>query len=159
MAVFGAFYGAAKYDRARTYLSGGGIDRLPKTWSATILDATAYAETLVPEGSVAIAHLQTAFPIEASSLSVVAIPRLFAEVPDMKERKGDNDAFFARGTSIQARCAILRKYDVQLIVWRDIWLEVDVVEELRPFGEIKNYGGLRFLPVAETSFSACNEGP
>ncbi|MBW6419293.1 hypothetical protein [Celeribacter sp. PS-C1] len=155
--IYGILYGTHKYNRARTFLETGEVSRQPKTWSATILKATAFAETLVPRDSVAIAHLQTAFPIEASSLSVVAIPRLFAEVPDMAERKDANTTFFDHGISVETRCAILKKYDVRLIVWRDVWLEPDISNDLALFGNVRAYNDLRFIAAEENEFAICGQ--
>ncbi|MGD8327476.1 MAG: hypothetical protein PVF65_11220, partial [Sphingomonadales bacterium] len=150
-----AFIAGTKYNRAQIFLETGIIPNQPRTWSSGIVAASEFAETLVPKGSIAIAQGPTAFPIEATSLSVVAIPRLFAEVPDMLERQADNRMFFAPETDILTRCNILQKYEVSLIVWRDIWLEKAVESELLRLGERKRFADLSFIAIGPDGFSAC----
>lgn len=148
--------GVNQYFRARNYLqSGAVVDRIPLTWSSSILQASAYAEKLVPPGSVVLAHRQTSFPMEASSLSVVAIPRLFAEVPTMASRQSDNRKFFEPGTSTQTRCAIIERYSVSLIVWRRVWIDEKAVPSLLSLGPAKRFDDLTFIPAESGRFSGC----
>lgn len=147
--------GKLAYDKSRTFLATGQIDAQPMTWSRDILAASSFAETLVPSGSTVIAHLQTAFPMEASALKVVAIPRLFAEVPDMLERQANNRAFFDASTDTATRCAILAKYDAQMIVYRDYWLDDAVEAQLAEFGARQPKGDMSFIPAGPNGFAAC----
>ncbi len=147
--------GRNAYAKSRTFLETGQIDAQPITWSRDILAASDFAVSLVPEGSTVIAHLQTAFPMEATSLKVVAIPRLFAEVSDMLERQTNNRAFFDAATDTETRCAILAQYDVQMIVYRDYWLDDAVEAQLSAFGTRQPMGDMSFIPAADGTFEAC----
>jgi len=82
----------------------------PDTWSPHIMKAMAEIRRIFEPGSVLLAHAETAFPVEASHLKVVAIPRLFALVPDMLERQLANREFFEENTSVARRCEIVEKY-------------------------------------------------
>lgn len=144
------------YFKAFRFLESGIGSRIAGTWSPFAVSAMYHVETLAPSGSVVIAHRQTAFPMEASSHSVVAIPRLFAEVPDMLERQTDNRAFFAAGTTQEARCDLLAKYNVSVIAYRDVWLENGVAKELHEFGRHEPFGDVHFVvPVEGHRFGQC----
>lgn len=153
--IWGSLVAGSAYNRARDFLDSGEMHARPKTWNSEILAAARYAETLVPKGAIAIAQLQAAFPIEATSLSVVAIPRLFAEVPDMRERQANNELFFDPETDLTTRCAILEKYDVSLIVWRDVWITPGAETKLLRLGNRTRRADLSFIPAGPQGFDAC----
>lgn len=153
--LWGGAVGGGAYLRAYTYINSDTHVDVPQTWSNRILSASKYGESLVPEGSVAIAHAQTAFPMEATSLSVVAIPRLFAGVPDMLVRQADNVRFFDAGTSTVERCAIVMKYDVSLIVWRDVWISTEAERDLLLLGNRTRYADLSFIAAGAAGFENC----
>ncbi len=152
---YNIYKGNESYQNSRTFLETGYIEKHYITWSRDILAAAAYAETLAPSGATVIAHRDTAFPMEATSLAVVAIPRLFAEVPDMLERQANNIAFFDEATSTETRCSILAQYDVQMIVYRPYWLPDGVERDLRAFGSVLPKGDLMFIPAQDGVFEAC----
>ncbi len=145
-----------QYMRAHDFLNTGHMQQRPLTWSADILASMAFAETLVPAGATAIADRQTAFPMEASALKVVSIPRLFAEVPDMIERQQATRDFFATATTLRERCAILQRYDVALIVYHGYWLDDAVEADLARLGQAQELGDLVFIAAdAQPGFSSC----
>lgn len=148
------------YNRAQGFLDSGDITQQPRTWSPDILPAMAFAETLAPRGATAIAYRQTAFPVEASTLKVVSIPRLFAEVADMQERQSATETFFTAETDLATRCEILTRYDVSLIVYHGRWLDDPVQAELAILGTPTQVGDLFFIEadtLAEDQirFSSC----
>jgi len=150
-----AYKGTESYNKARTFIETGYIEKHYMTWNDNILEDSALAVTLAPEGATVIAHFETAFPMEATSLAVVAIPRLFAEVPDMVERQTSNIAFFTEGTPLEERCAILAKYNVQMIVYRDVLLDDRVEKELAAFGTRTAGQDMSFIPAVDGQFKAC----
>jgi len=152
---FNALKGYENYQKSRIFIETGQIEIQYATWNRSILAASEFAETLVPAGATVIAHRDVAFPMEATSLAVVAIPRLFALVPDMFERQSSNNAFFDDATSRQTRCSILAQYDVQMIVYRPFWLSDAVETQLQAFGTAQVYGDLTFIPAETGHFSAC----
>lgn len=147
--------GLYEYRRAQTYLETGEIKKLPDTWNDKIVQAAQIGESLVEEGSTVITHHDVAFPIEATSLAVVAIPRLFVEVPDMLQRQEDTVAFFAADTPTTIRCEILQRYDVQMIAYRPFWLDEAVQQQLKVFGAVTEAYDLSFIPATDGRFEAC----
>lgn len=152
--------GAWRYqERARSYISTGKVAYPFKTWGRNILQSARQVVASVPAGSVAIAHDDTAFPIEATSLSVVAIPRLFAEVPDMLARQRDNERFFDMGTSQEERCQTIRRYHVSLIVWHKDWLAAETANQIGRFGPMNREGDMVFIPAPARGFIGCPNLP
>lgn len=146
-----------QYARAQGFLQTGQMEYRPNTWSPDILVSMAFAETLAAPDATAIAHRQTAFPIEASALNVVSIPRLFAEVPDMAERQQATLDFFDGDADVVNRCAILARYDVSLIVYNGEWLEDAVKAELAQFGRVQQMGDMVFIAADQPGqFSNCD---
>ena len=108
--------------------------------------------------SVLIAQGKAAFLVEASHMKVVAIPRLFALVPDMLERQQANKEFFAESTSNVRRCEIINLYGAAGILFRHRWLPAAVQEQLKDYGKliIKYDLSLIKLRDYDVNISKCN---
>lgn len=125
---------AAFYGKANAYLQGREVPNPPETWSKDIRRSMEKVKGWVGTGKVLIAHRQTAFPVEASHMKVVSIPKLFALVPDMVQRQIATEEFFAEETERNRRCEIMDQYSVAAILYRRQWLAASVQERLRAFG-------------------------
>ncbi len=106
--------------------------------------------------SVLIAHAATAFLAEASHMKVVAIPRLFALVPDMLERQNANEEFFAETTSKTRRCQIIKLYGASGILFRHRWLPVSVQDELTEYGKVIITRDLSLIKLARNNGNQSN---
>jgi hypothetical protein len=150
-----ALLGYGTYAKAHRFLSTGEIGYQHDSWSQDIRGATQLAEGLAPGGATVMAHRETAFPMQSTALAVVAIPRLFAEVADMQARQADTLAFFDPATTTPQRCGILARYDVQLIAYRDVWLPVEVRDQLSVFGPRHGHDEMSFIPASDGQFEIC----
>ncbi len=131
----------------------------PDSWSPHIIESMQKIRREVEPNSVLLTHSRTAFPAEASHMKVVAIPRLFALVPDMLERQHANKEFFKENTSVARRCEIIKKYGVAGILFRHRWLPVTVQEQLKDYGRllvINDLGFIKLQPRNEKR-SMCND--
>ncbi len=130
----------------------------PDAWTPHSKELMAKIRREFQPNSVLIAQGKAAFLVEASHMKVVAIPRLFALVPDMLERQQANKEFFAESTSNVRRCEIINLYGAAGILFRHRWLPAAVQEQLKDYGKliIKYDLSLIKLRGYDENISKCN---
>jgi len=140
---------------AELYLSGRS-DVRSVDWSRDIVDSMAQVNELVGAGHVVLAEGNTAYPIQASDMKVVSIPRPFPEVPDSVDRQAASVAFFASSTDMAARCTILTRYGVAAVLYRANRVPLDVQEVIAGLGTRVLIHDLTLIQLPASVPEACS---
>jgi hypothetical protein len=139
---------------AQLYLAGR-ADPRSNNWSRDILAAMTEVKAQLGPGAVVLAEGNTAYPIQASDMKVVSIPRPFPEVADSVERQAASIAFFSSDTSTAERCAILARYGVAALIYRSERVPPDVRQSIDALGSHALIRDLALVRLPASAPAAC----
>jgi hypothetical protein len=139
---------------AELYLAGRSELRGAE-WSRDILASMVEVKALIGAGKVVLAEGHTAYPVQASDMKVVSIPRPFPEVADSVERQAASIAFFASETGMAARCAILARYGVTALLYRTDRVPSDVQHAIAGLGSPVPIHDLTLVRLPVSASAAC----